>query len=100
MIGSIIALKFIGKKTWVESLFFWLVYLGANALLGGIIINNYPSSSIFLLLLSAVIFVSLAHHWFRFGWETAFKMFIVAIMIDLAISFVLIGTFSFEGLLF
>ena len=79
MIGTILSMKFIGKKTWLQALLFWIVYIVAAAVISSII----PMG----IVIAAVVFILLAHFWPMYGlnWWEALKVFAVAVVIDIII---------------
>jgi len=83
MIGTLISMKYIGKKSWSQSLVFWLVYIVATAILSSIVNLG--------IILGAVVFILLAKYWYKMDWFLGIKTFAVAFVIDIIIAVVLVG---------
>lgn len=111
MIGTIISMKVLGKKSWWQSILFWIVYFVAMVIITSISISALYLSGgltgidnpeevmaltsgvvvLFLLMIvmSFVIFYSLARKWYKLKPFDVLKVYAVAIFIDIIISAIL-----------
>jgi len=86
MIGALISMKFLGGKTWRQSLIFWAVILiigfalGAGAVVLGLLVT----------LISIAVFIGLAHYWYHLPWMRSIIVWAVAFVLDWVIVFVLV----------
>jgi hypothetical protein len=87
MIGSIISMKFFGKKGWKDSLIFWFIYILATIIVSAII-------PVIGVVLSAAVFIILAHKWYKFNIGMSIKLFIISFIIDIIILMVLFVFFA------
>lgn len=83
MIGAIISMRYIGKKTWMKSIMFWLVYLVVMVILSVAV----PFLMVLGILIGAIVFIALAHYWkeYALSFWNALKVYAVALVIDLVI---------------
>jgi len=98
MIGSAIAMRYIGKKPWILAIAFWAVYL----IIGLIFVTSISSSFGWWLglVLSLVVFMGLAIYWMRLAPIIAIVAFAVTYVVDFAIMyFMAIAGFSLASLL-
>jgi len=118
MIGTLLSMKFIGKKSWKDSAIFWAVIFVIGIILSFIVsgvliaslIGSIPTNGaepdmsamtglvvgafvliILLALVRAVIIILLAKFWYKFPWIEAIKIWAVAFVIDIIISYILSG---------
>ena len=88
MIGAILSMKYIGKKSWIQSVIFWVGYI----IIAMIANTMLSSSGMYIgLLVSVAAFVLLAHYWYKFNWEMSFKLFVVAFIIDIIIVMIIVA---------
>jgi len=87
MIGAILSLHYVGKKNWIQSIVFWITYIIAGAIITAII----PATGVLSLILAALIFMSIAHYWYKFNWQISFKLFAIAFFIDIILTLVLVA---------
>ena len=87
MIGSLLAMKFIGRKSWLISLYFWACVLFAGIIIGMIV-------PLFGIILAIAAFLLIAHYWFKLPWIQAITVWVVAIIIDIIIIFMIVLAFG------
>lgn len=78
-------MKYVGKKSWLDSAKFWLIYFVATLFLAYVIGRAIPTVPYVGLIVSILIFVLLAHYWYKFKWSKSLALFAVAFVIDLII---------------
>jgi hypothetical protein len=91
MIGTILSMHYIGKKNWAMSIIFWLVYLVSMAIVGAILNVVLPTWTLVSIVVAAIVFIVLANKWYKFNWMNAFKVFALAVVIDVIIVFVILS---------
>ncbi len=79
-------MKYIAKKTWMQSFVFWLVYMVIMAIVGSVGVGG--------LLVGAVAFVALAFYWYKIDWMLGLKTFAIAFVIDIIIVIILVVIFA------
>lgn len=92
MIGALISMKLLGGKTWLQSLIFWGVILVIGFALG----TGAVALGLMTTLLSILIFILLAHYWYKLPWLRSIIVWVVAFVIDFAIMLVLVTLFVFS----
>ena len=94
MIGSLLSMKLIGKKTWKESFVFWVLVLSIGLLM------SFAMASIhiqYLLTgLGFLVFILLAHFPFQVPWIRSIAAWAIALVIDWVIFFVVFYLFHFS----
>ena len=89
MIGSLLSMKLIGHKTWVQSFIFWAVLLAI-----GVVVLSAISVALQVaylsIILSAGVFLLLAHYWYKLPWRTAIIVYVVGLFIDIIIIFTIL----------
>lgn len=88
MIGAIVAMRFVGKKSWWESFVFWAVYLAVVGILTFMLMGIFPYLG---MILGIGVFVALAHFWMKFPLNEAIWLLVTAFIIDIVITFILAG---------
>ena len=118
MFGSLISMKWIGKKSWKDAGIFWIVYLVSVIIVGGILsgflVPNMPTITDDMtqdeiieamkpyqtemaiygsisIVITVGIFLALAHYWYKFNWFDSLKIFAVGYVLDIVIAVVLFG---------
>lgn len=91
MIGALLSMKFVGKKSWKDSAIFWIVYIVVGAVIANILYTAIPQLATVSLAISAAIFIGLAHKWYHIDLWSSVKLFAVAFVIDIVIAFILIA---------
>ena len=92
MIGALLSLKWFGKKSWVQSLIFWVAYLIVLAIVSSLLYMYVsPTGSILGLVVGFAVFMALAHYWYKYQWVASFKLFAFAFVIDMVIAVILFG---------
>ena len=81
MIGALLSVKYAGKKSWSQSLVFWIVYLIAATIATYLI----PLG----IIVAAAVFLLLAHYWYKFTPFDSLKLFAIAFIIDVILVFIL-----------
>ena len=84
MIGAIISMKFLGGKTWLQSLIFW-----AAVLIIGFAIAA-ANIGILATVCSVLIFILLAHFWYHLSWIWSIVVWAIAWVIDVIIVFIFV----------
>lgn len=87
MIGTILSMKFVGEKTWWQSLVFWIVYLFVSTIVVSVIAMVDVQYLGFVV--ATVIFFALAIVWYTIPWRQVITVWLVAVVFDLIISLVL-----------
>ena len=90
MIGTILSLKYFGRKTWMQSIIFWVVYLIAGAIVSSILAGITAGAVVGGIVVSAAVFIFLAHKWYKFPWMEALKLFALSFVIDIVIVLLLV----------
>jgi len=88
MIGSLISMKFVGGKTWIQAVVFWVVILVI-----GFALSTQYYLGILITLASIGIFITLAHYWYGLKWTRSVVVWFVAFIIDLVIVYVIVLVF-------
>ena len=91
MIGALLSIKYLGKKSWSQSLIFWIVYLVATIIATSIISLG--------IIISAAVFILLAHYWYKFTPFDSLKLFAIAFIIDIILLFILFMVLASTGIL-
>lgn len=91
MIGTILSLKYFGRKTWTQSIIFWVVYLIAGAIVSSILAGITSGAVVGGLVVSAAVFILLAHKWYKFPWMESLKLFAIAFVLDIVIVIILVA---------
>ena len=84
-------MKWIGKKGWIPSGIFWIAYILIGAIVAGLFTTMLPEFFYAGAIAQILVFMGLAHYWYKFKWEQAFKLLIVAWIIDIIIVIVIVG---------
>ena len=89
MIGTLVSVKFIGHKNWMQSIIFWAV-----ALVVGIIATSLTSFLSFLvpaigLIVGVAVVLGLLVYWYKFPLSKAIVIWAVALVIDIVIVLIL-----------
>ena len=120
MIGTILSLKYFGRKGWKDAIVFWLVYLVAGAILSSIVLGaagaafgidaqniddmdedemqdyvnantgNLGILGVLSTIISVGLFLALAHYWYKYAWFESLKLFAISYVIDIIIVIVLV----------
>ena len=88
MIGAIVAMRYVGKKTWWESLVFWIVYIAIVGVLTAMLMGIFPYLG---LIVGIGVFIGLAHLWYKIPLNLAVWLMIVAFVIDIVVAVLLAG---------
>lgn len=91
MIGAILSMKYVGKKAWIPSIIFWLVYFIAMAIVGAVLTAIVPTWTMISIAISAAVFIALAHYWYKIALFESLKIFAVAVVLDLIIMLVIVA---------
>ena len=86
MIGAIVAMRFVGKKTWWESIVFWIVYIAIVGVLTAMLMGIFPYLG---LIVGIGVFLGLANFWYKIPLNQAVWLMIVAFVIDIVVAFIL-----------
>lgn len=79
-------MRFLGKKTWVQSLIFWAVILVIGFALG------LANLGILATVCSVGAFILLAHYWYHLNWLWSIVVWAVAWVIDMIIVYIFVIT--------
>lgn len=85
MFGSLISMKFIGKKPWIQSLGFWIIILIINMALS----IGATKIGILVTILGVLVFICVAHYGFKLTWVLSIVVWFVAFVLDLIIVYIL-----------
>lgn len=88
MIGAFLSMKFIGGKTWLQALLFWIVILVI-----GFALSTQHYLGILITLASIGIFILLAHYWYSLSWVKSIVVWFVAFIIDIVIVYLIVLVF-------
>lgn len=100
MIGTILSMHYVGKKNWTMSVVFWVVYLISMAIVSAILTAVAPTWKIVSIVVSAAVFILLAHKWYKFDYMNSIKLFAIAFVIDIIIVYVIFAAIvGFYGIL-
>jgi len=75
-------MRFLGKQSWTRSLIFWAVVLVLGFGIGMLLLGIFGS------LLSIIVFLVLAHYWYKLPWLKAVVVWAVAFVIDMVIMYI------------
>jgi len=97
MIGALISMHYIGKKRWYKpleqsALLFWAAMLIIGITIGYLMINvqiAYLATA-----LGVIIFIALAHYWYKLNWIFSIATWAVAFVIDWFIMYIIIMLFG------
>jgi hypothetical protein len=98
MFGTAISIHFLGKKRWMPSIIFWVVYLVTMAIVSAILTAVAPQWVMVSIVVSAAIFILLAHKWYKFSWINSVKLFAVAFVIDIVLMYIIMSIVVYLGI--
>lgn len=94
MLGSLFSMKLIGKKTWMQSIAFWVVILVIGFLLG--IVFSSVHIAYLLTVIGCITYVMIAHYWYKLRWIQSIASWGFALIIDWAILYIVLYFFDFS----
>ena len=98
MIGTLLSVKFIGKRSWMQSIIFWAVALVAGIIATSAVTFILPTFALAGTVVGIAIVLILLHYWYNFPWNKAIVIWVVAFVIDIIIAAILIGAlFAYLG---
>lgn len=102
MIGTILSMRYFGKKSWLNSIVFWVVYFIIAAVAAYALSAISVEGGIIGFVIAIIVWFVLAHYWktYNFAWPVVLKLFIIAFIIDVIIIFVLIQIWTMVGYTF
>jgi small basic protein len=89
MIGNLISMHFLGKKSWKLSFIFWAVTFVIGIFLSyAIAIVSIPYLS---MAIGALIVLVAAHYWYNLNWVLSIEVFAVGFVVNIIIMMILIA---------
>jgi hypothetical protein len=85
MLGSLLAAHYVAKKPWGISAIFWAILIA----IGLVTATAFSGSIIFLMILGFIIFMIVAMYYLKTSWWMSIILYIVALLINIVISYVL-----------